>query len=79
MNLCHLSFFFNQVRQQSGLRISALTQIAALLLPLPDFRQNKASQLPIRRLRIMYNIHRRKTGTAQIRIAVNISGMECQI
>ena len=33
MNLCHLSFFFNQVRQQSGLRISALTQIAALLLP----------------------------------------------
>ena len=25
MNLCHLSFFFNQVRQQSGLRISALT------------------------------------------------------
>lgn len=73
------SFLTEPSKSPAGLRISVLTQIAASLLPLPDFRQNKISQLPIRRLRIMHAIHRRKSGAAQIRIAVDIFGMERQI
>ena len=74
-----LLFLTESGKSPAGLRISVLTQIAALLLPLPDFHQNKISQLPIRRLRIMHAIHRRKSGATQIRIAVDIFGMKRQI